>query len=162
MGLDITAYEKVTKVSQEQELTYKEDAHVWINNDFSSHDELEEGVKYKREGKELKFRAGSYSGYGAWRRQLAKIIGQDINHIWENPHSYYPFVELINFSDCEGTIGPQTSAKLAKDFQEWDERAREFGKEENHPLPEWGFYVRYKKWREAFELAANTGAVCFH
>ena len=35
-----------------------------------------------------------------------------------------PFVELLNFSDCEGFIGPKTSAKLHADFLEWDEKAK--------------------------------------
>ena len=63
-----------------------------------------------------------------------------------------PFYELINFSDCEGFIGPKTSAKLAKDFAAWQEKAGERG---------W-FSEKYAQWRAAFELAANGGVVQFH
>ena len=37
-----------------------------------------------------------------------------------------PFVELINFSDCEGVIGPEVAAKLAKDFADYEFSASAF------------------------------------
>ena len=64
-----------------------------------------------------------------------------------------PFYELINFTDCDGTIGPEVAAKLARDFAEWDERAQVVGGE---------WYEAYAEWRRCFEFAAHTGAVRFH
>lgn len=64
-----------------------------------------------------------------------------------------PFWELINFSDCEGIIGPVVSAKLARDFQEYQEKA-------NSQLTDYDL-ERYNSWRQAFELAAENGVVRF-
>ena len=61
---------------------------------------------------------------------------------------------MINFSDCEGVIGPKTSAKLAKDFAEFQAQA------DAHP-DDW-FRDLYTTWRRAFELASDDGAVGFH
>jgi len=57
------------------------------------------------------FHAGSYTGgCSIWRDQLATMAGyDDARAVWENP-SPGPFVELINFFDCEGLIGPEVSA----------------------------------------------------
>jgi len=62
-----------------------------------------------------RFRAGSYSGYGEWRNSLATVAGfRSARHAWENAHSG-PFFELLNFADNDGVIGPEVSAKLARD-----------------------------------------------
>ena len=66
-----------------------------------------------------------------------------------------PFFELINFSDCEGSIGPVVSAKLARDFAEFDERARSLNDEGRH------FYRLYKSWTTAFQMASDGGMVDF-
>ena len=50
---------------------------------------------------------------------LAGYAGAD--DAWERTDG--PFWELINFSDCEGVIGPKTSAKLAGDFAAFQEKA---------------------------------------
>lgn len=65
-----------------------------------------------------------------------------------------PFWELINFSDCEGVLGPATSAKLAGDFATWQEKA------DQHP--DEAFRVLYARWRKACEMAADGGALVFH
>lgn len=83
--------------------------------------------------------------------------------IWYDPeaHGDKPFFELICFSDCEGALGAEISAKLARDFAEFEERAEEHAKS----LGEWfgeDWIYRYKAWRRAFELASENGAVCFH
>lgn len=102
----------------------------------------------------------SYSGYGHWREQLARFAGWPL-HSEEGCHAGSawhaesgPFWELICFSDCEGTIGPVTSAKIAKDFAAYQRKANLHEDE--------SFRERYALWREGFELAANGGAVVFH
>ena len=66
-----------------------------------------------------------------------------------------PFVELLNFSDCEGFIGPKTSAKLHADFLEWDKKAKNFDSQNSY------FYETYKEWTEAFKVASDGGCVIF-
>ena len=75
---------------------------------------------------------------------------------WATDHG--PFWEMIAFSDCEGVIGSSVSAKLAKDFAEWDERAK------RHIVvqgPDGWFYEKFCQWRQAYEMAANDGLVQF-
>lgn len=109
------------------------------------------------------FRAGSYSGYGQWRERLAQFAGypkaafegEEPSHLvgaWMSP--YGPFHELLNFSDCEGAIGPAASARLAFDFASHQARA--------DASPDERFRHLYAEWRQAFELAALGGAVHFH
>lgn len=108
-------------------------------------------------------RAGSYSGYGYWREQLAELAGYPaMAYEGEDPsHTsgasmlpYGPFHELIDFSDCEGSIGPLASAKLAQDFADFQPLADAHADERFRDL--------YAQWRAAFEMAAQGGAVSFH
>lgn len=100
------------------------------------------------------FRAGSYGGYGAWRKQLAALVG--FPEAWEErwKRTDLPFYELVVFADNEGTIGPATCAKLAKDFEEWSDRAHRIGPD--------SFVRLYDEFKQAFKDAANNGAVEFH
>lgn len=182
MGLDISAYRRVTKLDvifdEDGEAIDKEtheyvdcDVRVFANPDFPGRAEgVEHRAAYKAQ-ESMGFRADSYSGYNAWRNELAKLAGYP-----KTPYETYgnvrvghdagawaaekgPFWELINFSDCEGTIGPVVSAKLAKDFSEWDERAKQY--DQDNALDGY-FYKRLQEWRQAFEMASDGGLVDFH
>jgi hypothetical protein len=165
MGLDIRAASKIELIHDAP--ADQEAFHVGRNDDeFADRaDGLTPGL-YRCQA-ELSFRAGSYSGYNAWRESLAELAGypkrmhrsdykppEELHAAgaWEATEG--PFWELINFSDCEGTIGPKTSAKLAKDFADHQAKA------DAHP-DEW-FRDRYAMWRRAFEMASDDGAVGFH
>ncbi len=163
MGLDITAYKTVTFVRERTEAEEGDDVEglrfLYPNPDFVAHaDGLAEGF-YRTsdgDGETLDFRAGSYSGYSQWRAMLAARLVGERHDIWNNPERYAhkPFVALINFSDCEGMIGPATSALLAADFAANEAKAVEGA--------ETWFADLYRKWRAAFELAAHGGVVVFH
>jgi hypothetical protein len=58
----------------------------------------------------------------------------------------------ITFSDCDGTIGPEVSHKLAEDFAAHHEQAQSHGEH---------FYDRYLRWEKAFQTASDGGAVSF-
>lgn len=177
MGLDITAYRKLEEVRPVagDEDGYDEGlASFYESKDFPGRFEgLKEGVFY-RAAEEHGFRAGSYSGYSAWRDWLAKLAGypaagaepsdDSFRDIYRKHHPHAadvwkrdsgPFYELINFTDCDGTLGPVVAAKLAKDFAEYDERAKAAAD------PDW-YYDLYCEWRKAMEMAADGGAVDFH
>jgi hypothetical protein len=154
MGLDIIAYRDLTEI---------DGARLAHNSDeFAARsDDIDTGATYHA-AEDYGFRAGSYSGYNEWREELAKLAGYE--HVpyrdegkthsagaWSQ--SSGPFWELIYFSDCEGTIGPKTSAKLAKDFADFQPKA------DQHPH-DW-FRNLYAHWRRAFDLAAQNGAVVF-
>jgi hypothetical protein len=173
MGLDITAYQKITAapdaaVSPDGEPVDWQ-SHFWAHP--SSIASTEENWPGRSEGvapgiyrfeKEHRFRAGSYGGYNEWRRWLARVAGwQSVNECWEaspEEQAKRPFGEIINFSDCEGVIGPKVAAKLAKDFADNEKRAEEAATRDDEP---W-FLESYRDWRKAFEMAADDGAVDFH
>ncbi len=184
MGLDISAFKKVELI----DCVYDEDDepidpntrepidyHItaYVNSDYP---ERAEGVKHKgayNAADSLSFRAGSYSGYNAWRNELAKMAGYPEipvdryntgNVQMRSDYSAWkaesgPFWEMISFSDCEGVIGTAVSAKLAKDFAEFDQKAKDHDATLAHR--DW-FYHLYQEWRLAFEMAADAGFVVFH
>lgn len=165
MGLDITAYRKLTAVRPRpagDETGYDEGL-IWLPPQHAAQFKgREAGIRldhwYRDAGPDnvFGFRAGSYSGYNRWREWLAALAGHGSPEtVWRTPNAPGPFVELINFSDCEGTIGPVVAAKLAKDFAEWGERAKANDAEGYN-------YIQYCEWRKAFEMAADHGAVAFH
>lgn len=161
MGLDITAYRGLTPVenAQDWDSDTRYDAGLvtlYPNPDFPDRSApLLADVPYKpAEG--FGFRAGSYGGYNGWRAELARLAGYSADFHgtgWDVPESG-PFVELVNFSDCEGVLGPIVCAKLARDFAEWQERADQWG--------DAYWRQKYAEWRKAIEMAADGGAVSFH
>lgn len=111
------------------------------------------------------FRAGSYSGYGSWRRKLCKLVhGVEIETVWNDIDAWEgkPFIELINFSDCEGVIGPETSAKLAKDFEDYQDLINSAYVVEVYRKNNDWWLLKYDDWCEAFKCAAKNGFVQFH
>lgn len=172
MGLDITWYTGLTKAEANEGLdkdgyAREEDGYFRFprNHDFPGRaDEIDFERAYKADD-EGDFAAGSYLGYGVWRNQLAALAGypkspspehSSMAHaasVWESTKPG-PFMELINFSDCEGVLGTAVSAKLAADFAQFQEKADAHESER--------FREKYALWREAFEKASNGGAVHFH
>jgi hypothetical protein len=201
MGLDIHAYTNATKVTDLDELKavrnhedgQSEGAYLkgyrvpYKNSAFAARFEGLEEVPYEVEG-DFHFRAGSYSGYGAWRKELAELVGvQDIEYFWarlemmadlnEPDPVDMPFWQLLHFSDCEGVIGPEACKALAKDFVAWEERAKEYAKKKHEKeygtmrdAPEFDdgyahssgqhFWAKYQEWKEAFKQG-STGWVAF-
>ncbi len=158
MGLDITAYRKLKVVEEpkfdeygdlvEWDTQWKPGGSMeWSEEHFPGQGEGVDPQKVYTWEEAFGFRAGSYSGYNWWRAKLELFAeGED-------------FRELINFADNEGVIGPVVSKKLAKDFEKNKEKAQEFSKTLDDG--EWWF-GQYKRWQEAFEMAADNGAVDFH
>lgn len=90
--------------------------------------------------------------YGMWRHCLAVLAGYPSDTaVWENP-TPGPFVELIDFTDNTGWIGPEVAAKLAKDFADHATKAPTMGPE---------FDEIYRNWLKVMDLAAKKGAVEF-
>lgn len=173
MGLNISYYRNATRAPDDVQAKIAA-ARVWdaghyemaerlgveiplINLNFPGRAEgIEDGVAYNAEHLGS-FCAGSYTGYGDWRRELAYMVGiEDLAAWWKNPTTC-PFAELLDFSDCEGVIGPVVSAKLARDFAEWQWKADIF---ETDDAEYWR--KKYGQWRAAFEAASEGGYVDFH
>lgn len=174
MGLDIAAYSKLAKAELALdgdgepllEGYWNTHAKAWLNPDWPDRAAgLDDGAWYTFT-ETIEFRAGSYSGYNDWRERLAQLAGYPSTETESasfGPRSLHsaacwdgatgPFSELIDFSDCEGSLGPEVSRKLLADFIQFDPKARAIGGR---------FYDLYAEWKKAFELAADGGMVCFH
>ena len=110
--------------------------------------------------KKFEFRAGAYSYYNLWRKHLCQFaLGVEAEILWENPERFIgqPFVEIINFTDCDGRIGPLLATKLARDFRDHSSQAEEFAALlEDDP----DFIENYRDFSKAFEVASR-GALTF-
>jgi hypothetical protein len=155
MGLDISVYRDLHPTDRE------DDSNLYVNSqDFPLQaDGLETG--HYLATSLYDFWGGSYSGYNWWRNRLSEtMLGVCAEQVWESPDAFKgkPFVELIHFTDCDGVIGPKTSAKLAADFEE------HLGKLPNSESEDdTGFRKKYEQWLSAFRLAAQVnGVVRFH
>lgn len=177
MGLDIAIYQNLKMAKGNEafddkgELKWDENwVQFYVNPDFPGRaNEIEDGKAYKGEYVN-RFRAGSYGGYGVWRNTLAQLAGypefeyddeftnskrkSHAAYGWYHPDEKLPFIELINFTDCEGVIGAEICAKLAKDFAEFQEKADQHKDDY--------FTKKYGAWRRAFEAASKNGVVEFH
>ena len=178
MGLDISYASKINFEKRREpdfEEMHQNSVFLYPNDSLLDQSEGIKNGEYISEGIQGSFRAGSYSGYGSWRRILAEMIGWEIEDLWRSVETLVqrnenlndvlnendrfsvdiPFVELLHFSDCEGFIGPKTSAKLHSDFLEWDENAKNFDSQNSY------FYEKYQEWTEAFKVASDGGCVIF-
>ena len=165
MGLDITAYSHVKKLAKncsDVDVNYaacqkRRHMRAHVVPDFA--DRLPSGAgcyKPTPKTKRYVFRTGSYSYYNEWRNRLAQIIlNVPAEIVWHNLEEYtnQPFFELINFSDAEGTIGPEASKRLHNAFVEFREMAQ---KEDEY------FQRLYDDMTEAFKLGSQNGLVTFH
>ena len=146
MGLDIQAFERLRPGQEDK------DWHLYQPEGVPDRSDGIAGW-YASDGESFRFRAGSYSGYNRWRDWLCKtFLGVNANEAWSDPDRFAgrPFIELINYSDCEGFFGPVTSAKLAKDFAD------------HAPAPDSGEYAAiYADWSKAFALAARGGGIVY-
>lgn len=109
------------------------------------------GRCYRLGGRRIDFRAGSYGGFGRWRSALESVALQ------LPTDDGRPFYLLTYFSDCEGWIGPKAAAVLANQFEVYGQRVKELFTDE-------GAYGAdlYDQWGAAFRLAADHGVVRFH
>lgn len=158
MGLDISAYRQLVMVENPEldadgsPIDWDGKFQAFTSDEFASQAEgiIDRAVYTYADS--MGFRAGSYGGYNGWRNELAKLAGYvSADAVWAACPMEGPFVELINFSDCEGVIGPKVAAKLAKDFAEY--QAKITGDDY--------FAERYALFKAAFEMASDNGAVAF-
>jgi hypothetical protein len=142
------------------------EVYFMLDANDTSHKAQLKGMKpglyeYTERSEKHGFSAGSYSYYNGWRRRLCQFAhGVDPEEVWNNPrrHRGKPFVELIDFSDCDGRIGTQVSAKLARDFRDHHKRAADYATTIENGS-DW--FELYQDFARAFELAAQDGVVRF-
>lgn len=185
MGLDMVAYSKIVRSEDQSDEGGYNGIRIW--RDSFGYCELEEGKwESTRASRIHTFRVGSYSSYNQFRDDLCRAIhGVSSHHVYENLEDYVgkPFIGLINFSDCDGMIGPEISSILYRDFVDNRERfirnisdQPDFLKETLDPIAiETEFPIEfdlspghieyytevYDDFMLAFEIASDGGVVQF-
>src|SRR5262249_3587193 len=170
MGLDISAYRGLQEVADADldEDGLPVDENLWLADkliiEFTEENwpgrsaGVTPGVYSVAEA--FHFKAGSSTGFGFWRDALARLVLRTTaEQVWA-ARTEGPFVELIDFADNEGVIGPRVAAKLAKDFA--DHAAVAMAHVADDGDEDGWFSEHYREWQKAFELAADGGAVHFH
>jgi hypothetical protein len=112
-------------------------------------DGLEVGCAYRFQEEQSFPVAKKGRDFAKHMEQLADMVG----YHWRmaGADGPGPFRDLFRHPGQFGTIGPVTSAKLAADFANWDERARDVGKR--------SFYAWFASMRAMFEYAKTDGGV---
>lgn len=162
MGLDVTAFCRVQKVSDNDSDDEPRRIRLVMNPSFPGRDAGLDGDGIYSYMDAVDVLSRPYGAYNRWRETLAKLAGYPLTRRIDDDRASHaagcwdatsgPFYELIDFSDCEGSIGPVAAAKLAQDFAEWDERAKALSSD---------FYSVYTKFRAGCDLAADGGAILF-
>ena len=163
--MDTTAFEHASPVipcdQDDEDHEFTDHVIAWVDEGFGrSLRGLQMGVCYDVVGEMTGFRAGSYSGYGEWRegltRRALRISGLTVGK-YPSIFVNQPFFELINFSDGEGTIGPEAASDLAADFGAL--RAKIAARPLADPEEEAWFMEVYDQLQCAFERAAGGGGL---
>jgi hypothetical protein len=164
MSLDVTIYlnAKFIKKATQEEF---EELDGPDNMTFHVHDIITEPFFAKNAGDLIPDGMYSYkdsrhlnTGYGqhyAFRRLIVETFygGRvTVDDVWSFPDKYAdkPFIELVNFSDCDGYIAGDVIGKLAKDFEAGAGKAAFWPKE---------YRGLYELWREAFSVASKSNGV---
>lgn len=181
MGLDVTFFERVEFVG--------EHATEWIDADGVTREcdhrvaytsggfpRTEAGVPsgqhFEESGESLHWSL-NYAGYSMFRACLLHTVRPDLVTA-ENPYyprvwtdeitaeefQSWPFNELIWFSDCEGTYGPEVAAKLLSDFRKHEHRIDSSALE---LFPAWGsmFGKLYREYMAGLEIVGDQGLVTY-
>jgi hypothetical protein len=175
MGLDVRAVKNAKQV-EDPRVSEVDDLDQICHGHFPKQaGNLGDGDYYDGEETEWFFNM-SYGNYGAFREMLAEVAGYEKTatekpepgaddfenklYFYNRPHiatawkaEEGPFIELIQFSDCEGYICAEICQKLYKDFSQF------------LPAVEaaWNFAQvdKYKDLMAAFEFGAKNGYVKF-
>ena len=131
MGLEISAFSKARFVSKKEPVD--EDVKYYAvyarERTFARRlDRKKPGYYISNSGEDFYFNVRNYWRFSQWRLLLSlTIFGVDDDVIWDNLRKYAqkPFYEILYMSNFEGAIGPETSKKLAKDFQDFYEIFKE-------------------------------------
>lgn len=174
MGLDITAVSSVVECvsdawdefEDDDSLGYDDVLGLFQHPDFKAQaDGIANGI-YSVEGVRFGFRAGSYGGYSRFRNLLSDCVhGVAVEEIWSEPGKWKTkaFFSILNFSDCDGFIGPQTSKELHEDFKKHRDAFHEYCQDASNAASDYTVEV-YDNFMRAFAIASELGKgiVSFH
>lgn len=121
MGLDIGGLKNLVKCATG---TSGDDANrLYVNPDFPGRaDGVDGDALYDGECVDGPY--ASYSTYSRFRNILAGFSGKSASDYFHGHKG--PFWELINFSDCEGTLGVMCCQRLLVDFDAYADTASKY------------------------------------
>ena len=153
MGLNISAYSNIRFLHNN--IGDSKGAYLYVNEHFKDRaDGLVDG--YYDFDEEYYFRAGSYSGHSKCRELAAKALGFTvIEEYWDECTPETPLYDLLNFSDCEGTIGPLCAKRLYESITKHKTRILERVGENQY------FLGWLEDFQRAAKLAMQNGAISF-
>lgn len=112
---------------------------------------------YKCNGKMLSFNSGSQEEYLDFKSHLAIIAGyKSLEEALKNKTGF--FLELLKFSETEGTIGPIISHKLYLDFCDCEKKAKNYFLTKMNGKQLWDLYLM---WHKGLTYAKENGAILF-
>jgi len=179
MGLDIYATSNiVTKLTEPIQFDFYETLgtvdfeEFTISSDFANHVSdygvRGERVKYIKgpKSKDIDFRAGSYSSYNSFRNHLScAMLGVTVSSAWENEEKYSDHLiwNLLNFSDCEGAIGPAVSNLIHKGLVDNQDKFSSYLRDSNEigKMDEEYYSETYNNFINAFAIGKQEGIVVF-
>jgi len=106
---------------------------------------------------EIDFEVGSYSYFNLWREKLAHLVGVRLDKLWtlnslKKRTGKEPFYELLNHSDCDGTLPPSECKRLLEDFDSLKKALLRPKKPKEVWSKLFGNYGKVdKEWMETFE-----------
>ena len=164
MGPQFNVYSKLAEMKMEEVKLYEDGTpeeeritSFYSNPEYPVHiSGLDSTVFYRCNGKKTKFGASNYEEYFEFKDHLAKIVGfNNAEALWKTGGPIF-FIELINFSSYEGTIGPIICRKLYNDFRENYDRAEQYFMNLQESTK---FWIHYQNWCKALSIARNNGAI---
>lgn len=164
MGPQFNVFSKLSKMEMSEVKLFEDGtpeeeriATFFSNPLFPAHiSGLDSNMFYRCNGKKMRFGAATYEEYQKFRVHLARVAGftNELELILKGGPLY--FIELLNFSDSEGTIGPMVCKKLYNDFRDNYDIAEEYFK----GVEEGGkYWMHYQNWCKALSVARQNGAI---
>lgn len=168
MGLDTTvlthpSFYRTDEGASDDDMDrlHDEYTHVYVNPHFLEHAEGYPAGFY--DGQTAEGFHFSYSGYSMIRASISNIaFGVEPAIVWDRFDEYRDTALgwFIHFSDCEGMIGPHTSAIIAAGF---DAMMQRHTYEDRAKRESFWFAEGAQSIRDTFTLAAYTnGFVLYH
>jgi len=164
MGLNVSGISNIEQTEEEGlfylEISSEKTKYTNIHN-------YDEGWYDKtNESKDHVFRAGTYGGYSQFRNLVSlSIHGCSSEYIWDNEEEYIstPFIEIINFTDCEGYLGASVAEKLYSDFRVYASRFAKYVYANIEDVDDRNdMIIIYDNWIKALKVAKDNGIIIFN
>lgn len=164
MGLQIVVYSNLEKMELsevclcEDGLPKDDKVTSFLSNPlFPTHmSGLDSQEFYKCKGQMLSFSIGSTQDYIEFKQHLAILAGyKSLDSAIKSKNPGF-FIEMLRFSESEGTIGPIIAKKLYLDFSDCESKAKKYFLTKMNGGQFWSIY---QLWHKSLTYAKDNGAI---